>query len=82
MTASGSAWNRIMQYSFIKVFATDGVIDEQELGMLRRLALEDGQVDQQEREVLSRIFARVSPDALEPHVREEIQRFKVKYSIP
>ena len=82
MTASGSAWNRIMQYSFIKVFATDGVIDEQELGMLRRLALEDGQVDQQEREILSRIFARVSPDTLEPHVREEIQRFKVEYSIP
>jgi hypothetical protein len=82
MTASGSAWNRIMQYSFIKVFATDGVIDEHELGMLRRLALEDGQVDQQEREILSRIFARVSPDTLEPHVREEIQRFKVEYSIP
>jgi hypothetical protein len=82
MNRSGSAWNRIMQYSFIKVFSTDGIIDEHELSMLERLALEDGKVDNQERVVLSKIFARVHPDDLEPAVREEIARFKVEHSIP
>ena len=82
MTRSGSAWNAIMQYSFIKVFATDGVIDDSELAMLERLALEDGKVDDEERAVLARIFNRVAPDALEPAVWEEIQRFKREHSIP
>ena len=82
MTVNGSAWNRIMQYSFIKVFATDGVIDEPELAMLQRLALEDGQVDAQERAVLSKIFARVHPDDMDPKVREEIERFKSEHDIP
>ena len=82
MTTSGSAWNAIMQYSFIKVFATDGVIDAGELAMLERLALEDGEVDEQERAVLSRVFARVTPEMLDPAVWAEIERFKTAYSIP
>ena len=71
-----------MQYSFIKVFATDGVIDAAELAMLQRLALADGQIDEQERAVLSRVFARVTPETLHPEVWEEIQRFKSAHSIP
>jgi hypothetical protein len=82
MTSNGSAWNAIMQYSFIKVFATDGIIDAAELAMLERLALADGQVDDQERSVLSRVFSRVTPDMLDPQVWEEIQRFKSVHSIP
>ena len=82
MTTNGSAWNAIMQYSFIKVFANDGVIDAAELGMLERLAMEDGKVDEQERSVLSRIFARVPAETFAPEVRDEIQRFKAEHSIP
>ena len=48
-----------MQYSFLRVFANDGTIDAEELAMLEKLALEDGSVDPRERDVLSRIFARV-----------------------
>ena len=82
MSGQHSAWNAIMQYSFIKVFATDGVIDEAELAMLKRLALDDGHVDEQERAVLSRVFARVDTADLEPAVRDQIALFKAAFSIP
>jgi hypothetical protein len=81
MTVSGSAWNAIMQYSFIKVFATDGIIDAAELAMLERLALEDGQVDDAERAVLGKVFARVDLDSMAPEVRAEIERFKAAHAI-
>ena len=77
-----SGWNAIMQYSFIKVFATDGVIDAAELAMIERLALEDGKVDEEERAVLSRVFGRVTAENTEPRVWEEIQQFKRQFSIP
>ena len=82
MAGARSGWNAIMQYSFIKVFATDGVIDAAELAMIEKLALEDGRIDEQERAVLSRVFARVGPESLDPEVRQEIERFKTAYAIP
>ena len=82
MTKSDSNWNAIMQYSFLHVFANDGHIDHDELQMLERLALQDGDVDPQEREVLSRVFARVSPQTIAPSVLEEIEQFKARFNIP
>jgi hypothetical protein len=82
MQKSGSAWNAIMQYSFLRVFANDGTIDEAELAMLEKLALEDGQVDDDERAVLGRIFARVNRDTVTPDVWDEVCRFKERHSIP
>ena len=80
--SNDSAWNAIMQYSFLSVFAKDGVIDAEELGMLERLALRDGQVDDEERAVLSKVFARVTEQTAEPIVWAEIQRFKREFGIP
>lgn len=77
-----SGWNAIMQYSFIKVFATDGVIDASELAMIERLALADGQVDEEERAVISRVFSRITAENTEPRVWEEVQKFKREFSIP
>ena len=82
MPTSGSAWNAIMQYSFLRVFANDGTIDAAELAMLEKLALEDGRVDDRERAVLGRIFSRVNRDTVTAEVWEEICRFKERYSIP
>ena len=82
MANNGSSWNAIMQYSFLHVFANDGVIDRDELQMLERLALQDGAVDAKERDVLARVFARVNAQSVDPSVWEEIQRFKAKYDIP
>lgn len=73
--------NAIMQYSFLYVFANDDTIDAQELAMLERLALEDGTVDDQERDMLHRIFARVTEQSVTKDVWDEICRFKAKYQI-
>jgi hypothetical protein len=82
MSDTKSAWNEIMQYSFLAVFANDGRLDSAELSMLKRLALEDSVVDDQERSVLSRIFGRLSPDSVSPAVWEEIVDFKARHGIP
>ena len=82
MTTDGSSWNAIMQYSFLHVFANDGLIDHDELQMLQRLALQDGEVDERERDVLARVFARINPQTVDPSVLDEINRFKAQFSIP
>ena len=82
MSTPGSTWNAIMQYSFLRIFANDGTIDAGELEMLQKLALEDGTVDDKERNVLSHIFARVSVDTVSSDVWQEICRFKERHQIP
>ena len=82
MSSTGSTWNAIMQYSFLRIFANDGTIDAGELEMLQKLALEDGTVDDKERDVLSHIFARVSADTVAADVWQEICRFKEQHQIP
>jgi len=82
MTGDGSKWNDIMQYAFLHVFANDKTIDAKELAMLERLALRDGEVDDHERSVLSKVFARVSADTVAADVWEEISRFKQQHAIP
>jgi len=82
MPTSNSAWNAIMQYSFLRVFANDGTIDADELAMLEKLALEDGSVDPKERDVLSRVFARVNADSVSADVWQQICRFKERHQIP
>lgn len=77
-----SSWNAIAQYSFLRVFANDKTIDAEELAMLQRLALRDEQVDDQEREVFSTIFGRVSESTVAPEVWAEICRFKAEHDIP
>jgi len=82
MTGERSSWNDIMQYSFLHVFANDKTIDAGELAMLERLALKDGEVDEQERNVLSKVFSRVNADTVAAEVWEEINRFKQRHAIP
>ena len=77
-----SAAHEILSYTFLKVFAHDHIIDEGELAFMEELALRDGVVDSRERAVLSRIFDRVDPEALDPKVREEIERFRERHGIP
>lgn len=77
-----SAAEEILSYSFLRVFASDGVIDARELDMIERLALRDGVIDRKERAVLGRIFDRVDPERLDPEVRRDIHRFREDYDIP
>jgi len=82
MTNISSNWNAIMQYSFIRIFANDGTIDADELAMLERLAMADGQVDDRERSVLTTIFSRINADTVSADVLEGIQKFKALHQIP
>ena len=82
MSIVSSNWNAIMQYSFIRIFANDGTIDADELAMLERLAMADGQVDDRERNVLATIFSRVNAEAVAADVMEGIETFKALHRIP
>ncbi|NNE37544.1 MAG: hypothetical protein HKN08_04500 [Gammaproteobacteria bacterium] len=68
-------------YSFLVVFANDSTIDENELHMLERLALDDNEIDEQEKEVLKNLFSRVSDDKVSKVVAQEIRQFRDKYDI-
>ncbi len=78
-TESGA--KQLVGYSFLVVFANDGTISEEELKMLKSIALEDHVIDEDERRVLRTIFARVENTQLAPEVSEDIKRFRQKYDI-
>ena len=80
MTTQSNA-DAMRRYAFLVMFANDDTIDAAELAFLEHLALTDREVDDEEREVLRKIFARVDARELNPQVREEIARFRSKYSI-
>ena len=69
------------RYAFLVMFANDDTIDASELAFLEHLALADRQVDDDERDVLRRIFARIDARELTVEVREEIARFRKKYAV-
>lgn len=78
---AGSGWNAIMQYAFLRIFANDGRLDQDELAMLERLAMADGQVDERERRTLSTILARAEVGASD-EVHQSISAFRARYDIP
>ena len=71
----------ILGYSFLVVFANDGIIDEEELAMMKELALADRIVDEDEKNVLRHIFARPNQNEMSLEVRSEIREFREKYGI-
>ena len=68
-------------YSFLVVFANDQTIDEKELLFLEKLALEDREVDEEEKRVLRNIFTRVNRESCDDDVWREIMEFRKKYGI-
>lgn len=71
----------LIGYSFLVMFANDETIDENELAMLEKLALEDGTVDNEEREVLRNLFGRVDKTYVADKVWNEIERFRKENEI-
>lgn len=71
MTLDSKA-RQVANYSLPVVFANDDTTSAGELGMLKRLALRDGTVDEEER-------ANVEHE--NPAVQEEIARFLRQYDI-
>lgn len=71
----------LIGYSFLVVFANDEQISGDELAMLEKLALEDHQIDEAERDALKRIFARADRETIAEQVMTEIDRSKNQYGI-
>ena len=71
----------LMNYSFLVVFANDDTIDENELHLMERLALEDGVVDEAEKVELKAIFSRVDSQKITAQVEKEIKEFRKKHNI-
>ena len=76
-----SAARRLTAYSYLVAFANDGTLDEAELKLLKKIALEDGVIDEEEKKVLSLIFQRASRQQVEDAVWHEIGKFKEEHGI-
>ena len=71
----------LIGYSFLVMFANDGIIDLDELHFLERVALSDGEIDDEERKALRAIFARADVTRLSTEVAAEIREFRARYGI-
>jgi hypothetical protein len=71
----------MLRYSLRRAFADNSGMSADELAMIERLALRDGIVDDREREILSRVFARLDEQNVPKEVWEEIGRFKAQHGI-
>jgi hypothetical protein len=69
-------------YSSIKVFTNDGQMDLGELNLLLGLALRDGEVDDEEKRVLRKIFAQAELGKLTSVVKERIAEARRVHAIP
>ncbi len=72
---------QLIGYSFLVVFANDDTIDENELLLMEKLALEDGVVDEAEKVALREIFARADSKNITAQVEREIKEFREKNGI-
>ena len=72
---------QILSYSFLVVFKDKGIIDEHEFNWIKRLALADEVVDEDERNVLKVIFDRLDTDELSIKLKNEINTFRRQYDI-
>ena len=73
--------NAILRYSLLRGFANNSGMDAEELAMIEQLALRDGVVDDREREILGRMFARLDEQKVPKDVWDEICRFKAQHGI-
>lgn len=71
----------LAEFAFLQVFENNDTIDEAEFMIIKRLALSDGVVDDEERRVLSRIFARVDQRRVSAEVWESIVTMKARFEI-
>lgn len=70
-----------LAYSSIRIFANDGKLDLTELNFLLGLALKDGQVDDDEKRVLRRIFEQAEEAGVDPIVAGRIRAARRKHGL-
>ncbi len=62
----------------IQVFANDGKLDQQELGKLLDIANRDGQIDAEEKRVLSSIFTQAEKSGISTEVAAIIEKIRLR----
>lgn len=72
---------KMAAYSYLHLFAHDGPISDAELSFLRKLALRDFKVDEEELKVLDRITRRIPSGRVSPSAWDTIKRFRHKYGL-
>ncbi|OVE74095.1 hypothetical protein BVX93_00520 [bacterium B13(2017)] len=65
----------------VGIFSDDGEMNESELDYLLDLALQDGEIDDEEKRVLKNIFSQVRKYPAQKRVIEKIRKIEKKYSI-
>lgn len=71
----------IRSYSFLVAYANDDTLDMHEVKVIKKLALEDGIVDEKEKIVLRDVFNKLDIKTADPRVLKEIERFKQEFDI-
>lgn len=75
-----SNWQRLAD-TVRSLFVHEGQLDHDEIDFLMKTALENGEIDEKERNVLKGIFNQVQQDKVEPEIWQEIQDIRKKYNI-
>ena len=71
----------ITVYSSMVALAIDGAIGSQELGMIKKLTIENSIVNNAEKHALSNIFSRLKERELAPEVWIEIKKLQTEHGI-
>lgn len=67
-----------MSFRSVRCFADDGVFSEQDFREIVAIALRDGVIDENEKRVLAKIIAKLSPAELTPAIQQQIEQLKLK----
>jgi len=59
----------------------EGVLGEEELNHLLAVAMRDGEIDPEEREVLQKVFDRLPASALSPGAREALAKARERFGL-
>lgn len=70
-----------LAYAALAVYADDGTLDMEELNFLLGMALRDGVISDEEKNVLAGVFNRVHEEAVTARVWDRIQSVRRKYNI-
>ena len=79
--SSMSRSGEIAAYALFQIFENDATIDAREFETIKRLAMEDAIVNEEEKRVLRKIFARVTQDMVKPDVWLAMHAFRRRHGI-
>lgn len=70
-----------MAYHSIRCFSNDGKLLLPELDQILAIAMRDGRVDDNEKRVLSAIFARLNPGEMTPDMQKRVDQVRSLFKV-